>query len=101
MGRDRGGVGLCRQQPARWNLRLQFEQQLAGIWRSLLGLERVGRDDRFFELGGDSLTAMRTVTRIEALTGVRLTLRQLVSGSLGTLAEHVVESCRPRAAWDS
>ncbi|WP_245156453.1 phosphopantetheine-binding protein [Agrilutibacter solisilvae] len=80
---------------------MQFEQQLAGIWRSLLGLERVGRDDRFFELGGDSLTAMRTVTRIEALTGVRLTLRQLVSGSLGTLAEHVVESCRPRAAWDS
>jgi hypothetical protein len=55
-------------------------------------LERVGRDDRFFELGGDSLTAMRTVARIEALTGVRLTLRQLVSGSLGTLAEHVVEN---------
>jgi amino acid adenylation domain-containing protein len=69
----------------------ELEQQLAGIWRSLLGLERVGRDDSFFELGGDSLTAMRTVARIEALTGVRLTLRQLVSGSLGTLAEHVVE----------
>jgi hypothetical protein len=55
-------------------------------------LERVGRDDSFFELGGDSLTAMRTVARIEALTGVRPTLRQLVSGSLGTLAEHVVEN---------
>ena len=79
----------------------ELEQQLAGIWRSLLGLERIGRDDSFFELGGDSLAAMRTVARIEALTGVRLTLRQLTSGSLGAVAEHVVKNCRARAAWEA
>ena len=36
-----------------------LERQLADIWRGLLGLERVGANDDFYELGGSSLDAMR------------------------------------------
>ena len=42
----------------------EFEQELAGIWRSLLGLEQVGRDDHFFELGGDSLLLVAMLHRL-------------------------------------
>ena len=40
------------------------ETALAEIWASLLGVERVGRQDHFFELGGHSLLAIRLISRI-------------------------------------
>ena len=37
---------------------------LAGIYAQVLGVERVGVDDSFFDLGGDSLSAMRLIAAI-------------------------------------
>jgi amino acid adenylation domain-containing protein/non-ribosomal peptide synthase protein (TIGR01720 family) len=39
------------------------EERLAAIWRQALGVERVGRRDSFFELGGDSILAVRIVAQ--------------------------------------
>ena len=41
------------------------EQQLAKIWAQVLGLERVGVDESFFDLGGDSLLILRLHRRLE------------------------------------
>ncbi|ORW04075.1 hypothetical protein AWC14_04525 [Mycobacterium kyorinense] len=42
------------------------EEILAGIYAQVLGLERVGRDDSFFDLGGDSILSMQVVARARA-----------------------------------
>jgi amino acid adenylation domain-containing protein len=54
-----------------------IEDQLAALWRELLGLERVGRHDNFFALGGHSLLATRLVARVHETFGVDLPLRHL------------------------
>ena len=52
------------------------EQTLAAIWQEVLGRPTIGRDDSFFELGGDSILAIQVVARA-ARAGLRLTPRQL------------------------
>lgn len=57
----------------------QHEMAIAGLWRDMLGLDRVGRHDNFFELGGHSLTASRVLARIQREHGVTLPLKSLFS----------------------
>ncbi len=42
------------------------EEILAGIYAQVLGLDRVGVDESFFELGGDSILSMQVVARARA-----------------------------------
>ncbi len=42
------------------------EETLAGIYAQVLGLDRVGVDDSFFDLGGDSILSMQVVARARA-----------------------------------
>lgn len=53
------------------------ERALAQIWASVLGLERVGTDDNFFGLGGDSLLATRIMARVRENFGVVIPLNGL------------------------
>ncbi|HEX2747531.1 MAG TPA: amino acid adenylation domain-containing protein, partial [Verrucomicrobiales bacterium] len=52
------------------------EETLAGIWRRILRVDRVGVDDNFFELGGDSILSIQVIARARE-AGLRLTPRQL------------------------
>ncbi len=53
------------------------EEILAGIYAQVLGLQRVGVEDSFFELGGDSLSAMRVIAAINTALDVDLAVHTL------------------------
>ncbi|MEU8527604.1 amino acid adenylation domain-containing protein [Streptomyces sp. NPDC048629] len=77
------------------------EELLAGIWSQVLGVDRVGVTDGFFDLGGHSLLATQVISRIREAFGAevplsalfdRLTVRALaaaVEGSAGDAAPAV------------
>jgi acyl carrier protein len=49
----------------------KIEEALAALWREVLRVEKVGRDDDFFELGGYSLLGMQLIMRIGEMLGTR------------------------------
>jgi len=53
------------------------EEQLAAIWREVLGIERVSVRDNFFELGGHSLLAIQVISRVREKLKVELPLFSL------------------------
>ncbi|MER7753810.1 amino acid adenylation domain-containing protein [Kitasatospora sp. NPDC097643] len=48
------------------------EQAVAEVWRTVLGLDRVGADDNFFDLGGNSMLVVRVHAGLREALGVRL-----------------------------
>ena len=56
--------------------RTEVERALAAVWQAVLGVERVGRHDDFFALGGDSMRAVEVVARARHV-GLDVTLRRL------------------------
>jgi acyl transferase domain-containing protein/acyl carrier protein len=56
------------------------EQRIAAVWQELLGIEPVGVHDNFFDLGGNSLTAIRIISRLKSELGVDVAEVSLFEG---------------------
>jgi amino acid adenylation domain-containing protein len=57
--------------------RTQVEEMVANIWSDVLGLEQVGVEDSFFDLGGHSLLVTQVISRIRRAFRVDIPLRRL------------------------
>ncbi|GAB4200477.1 MAG: hypothetical protein Tsb002_36630 [Wenzhouxiangellaceae bacterium] len=78
------------------------EELVAAIWQEILGRPRVGRDDDFFALGGDSISAARIIHRLVNVFHLQLSIKQFLArptvagvaatlGDLGNGAEAIDE----------
>lgn len=58
--------------------RTELERTIVTIWQEVLGGEEVGVEDSFFDLGGDSLIALRILARLRELFQVEISLKALL-----------------------
>ena len=79
--------------------RSEIEGALVGIWADLLGFDRVGIHDDFFDLNGDSLLAAQVMARLHAAAQVQLPLNAIFDqptiAGLAARAEAARELRRP------
>ncbi|MGA2598051.1 MAG: amino acid adenylation domain-containing protein [Bryobacteraceae bacterium] len=54
----------------------EVERKLARIWQEVIGVEKAGRDDNFFDLGGDSIHSIQIISRARA-EGIYITVKQV------------------------
>ncbi|HXL90861.1 MAG TPA: amino acid adenylation domain-containing protein, partial [Streptosporangiaceae bacterium] len=77
----------------------QIEQVLARIWAQVLGVDRVGVTDDFFQLGGHSLLAIRLISRVRADVGAEIPIRGLFTAptvaGMTVLVERSAAAARP------
>jgi hypothetical protein len=77
-----GGIGHQHEAPAD-----PAEAAIAEIWTNLIGPTRqIGRADKFFEMGGHSLLALRALRQMEHQLGAKLDLRVLFQETLADIA---------------
>ena len=62
-----------------------IEGQLTHIWEDLLGVEQIGRDQNYFDLGGDSSLAVHLFVQIEKTFNIKLPIFTLFEAP--TIAE--------------
>jgi amino acid adenylation domain-containing protein/non-ribosomal peptide synthase protein (TIGR01720 family) len=76
-----------------------IERQLHVLWSDVLRVEPIGRHETFFDLGGDSLLAVRLASRMESTFGVPVPIATLLAqASIATLAEQL-RAGGTEAAW--
>jgi thioesterase domain-containing protein/acyl carrier protein len=70
--------------------RTETEQRVAAIWSGVLGVQRIGAHDDFFDLGGNSLMALRLASRVRSELAVDLPLVALFTApTVAGLAEAI------------
>ncbi|WP_253887131.1 non-ribosomal peptide synthetase [Actinokineospora diospyrosa] len=65
------------------------QSRVRDIWADVLGVRLIGRHDRFVDLGGDSLTAIRVVNRLRT-EGATVSVGDLFESDLESLAQRLV-----------
>jgi len=77
----------------------EIERTIAALWQVLLGLERVGRHDNFFDLGGHSILLLRMLRMLEE-QGMRLAIQDVYTlGTVQAIAASVASSGSDPVAW--
>ncbi|MGE3537906.1 MAG: amino acid adenylation domain-containing protein [Candidatus Tectimicrobiota bacterium] len=78
-----------------------LEARLAVLWGTVLGRAQVGRDDNFFVLGGDSITAMQLLARLRDSLHVELSLRHFFEApTVAEVARHLQQRQEETAPAD-
>jgi aspartate racemase len=83
-GADKDGVSMPRT---------AIEQRIGEVWRKVLGTDRVGVEDNFFDVGGDSLQLIEVHSELEKLFPVKISITDLFSyTTIDSLARHLADT---------
>uniref|UniRef100_UPI000ADFB8FA non-ribosomal peptide synthetase n=1 Tax=Rhodococcus marinonascens TaxID=38311 RepID=UPI000ADFB8FA len=74
------------------------EMQVADVFATLLGVDRIGVDDSFFDLGGDSLVATRVVSRVNSALSSDIGVLDLFEAPSVALLSARVDALGPRSS---
>jgi amino acid adenylation domain-containing protein len=70
----------------------EVERAIAGVWQEILQVEKVGRHDNFFDLGGHSLLLMRVRNRLAELLEQDVTITEIFKyPTVNSLAEYLTQ----------
>lgn len=73
----------------------EVEEELVGIWKEILGVEKIGIDDDFFEIGGHSLKATALVTHIHRTFNTEIQLKDVFEiRTVRGLAARIKTACQ-------
>jgi acyl carrier protein len=76
--------------------RSEVEQAIVEIWQEVLGVERVGVNEKFFQLGGHSLLLVRVHARLRERFGTELSMMDLFKyPDVSSLARHLSGGAAP------
>ena len=67
----------------------EIECQIAGIWREYLQMPKVGLRDNFFDIGGNSLIAIKFILYIKNKYTTNITFRDLINLNLEQVARKI------------
>lgn len=76
----------------------ELERAVVETLQGVLGIDQVGLEDDFFELGGDSLLATRVATRLRETFGVNLPLRNIFEAPTAERLSRMIEEAREAEA---
>jgi amino acid adenylation domain-containing protein len=77
--------------------RTELERCVVAVWQDVLRIDRVGSGDDFFELGGDSLSALVVVDELRRRTGVALAPTVMLEAPTPALIAALIARSRPGA----
>ncbi|WP_280462887.1 thioesterase domain-containing protein, partial [Nocardia carnea] len=78
--------------------RSPLEHTVAAVFAEVLGMDRVGVDDSFFALGGNSLLATKVAARLGTETGIDISVQWLFTdATVGGLAARLAEPAEAEA----
>lgn len=85
--------------------RTPLEEEVVEAWKEVLGLQRIGIHENFFEIGGHSLLATKVIILLRSRLGINLSLRLLfenptVAGMATALMETLLEHTEEPALAD-
>jgi natural product biosynthesis luciferase-like monooxygenase protein len=68
----------------------ELERKISAVWQELLGHERLGTSDNFFDLGANSLLMMQANSKLRAVLGMPLSLVQMFENpTIASLAKYL------------
>lgn len=97
-GDDAGLAGASQAVAVVKRPRTRIEERLVGMWQELLGIDDVGTDRDFFEIGGHSLLGMRLMGEVNLVWKLELPLRVLFDdATIAGLAHAITDALALKA----